>query len=294
MLTILMISSLFLVMSETTPFDETVPGKSILANVQRLGAYHVEYTRSEEILVISETSPTGEITIRQRPSPLVTLKTCSWKDDMQDVCFHYHEECPDQPSLDVKFDGQNFFRTTPRNGCIQKPYRPAIGVDPDSLSSRRNARDLDRKSTTRLLTPMDLLFPWEGGPPRFLSPHVELGTNGQYPGTSVVRFIRTASEPVDIQGVKTVQFDRETGSWSPKDPDKYRKLGIKGLKPDDWKFAKKRTMDRWWLDPDHGYLPVRVDFFDLKVGKYVAVRAEVQRFQLIAPDTWIPPRRPLT
>lgn len=61
-----------------------------------------------------------------------------------------------------------------------------------------------------------------------------------------------------------------------------------GTERSDWEFTRQGVYDRWWLDPEHNYLPVRVDCFLPRTEEYIQMRTEVSKFKLVAPNTWFP------
>ena len=71
-------------------------------------------------------------------------------------------------------------------------------------------------------------------------------------------------------GGKLVQFDREIGSWTGK---------TSGV------FRRNRVLDRWWLDPAQGYLPVRIETYS---DGAISGVSEVLEYRKVGPNTWFP------
>ncbi len=302
MLTILLVSSALsapMAVAASAPASgpafELAVGQGIRDNFERLGGYEVEYTRTRETLVIREELPNGETHIRQAPQPIPGqggVRTCVWKEDPATVSSSYREQIPHRPARQLMYDGDQdkyYSRFSPVDVLEESVFpRGPIREGEDGRWDKLHNRDRKRMHDGTL-HPLDLVFPrsegMSGHCPPYLGPYPVLGKSGQFTTISATRFVRSADEAVEVRGIETVQFDREGGLWGRKDTAKF--VPFETLGKDDWVFRNKRLLDRWWLDPGHGYLPVRVEANAPGDG-VLLFATDVLKYKEVAPKTWFP------
>ena len=187
------------------PAFEIEVGRAIKQNYERLGAFEVEYTRTDEDLLDGETLPSGEVTVKQRPQPIPSargLRTCYWKEDPASMSVSYLENRGDGISHEMKYDGDNYYRRISPTDVEAEAETLPQPLDEPGREERLAHRE---RKLEDCLNPLYLMFPkgycplnlglnrvvWErpSAEPSFRS--------GQ---ESTTRFVRSSNEGVEAGG----------------------------------------------------------------------------------------------
>lgn len=270
--------------SAPSGFDEDVAVSAIRSNLEAIGPYEVTFSRVDERFIKSEPLGSGFKKTAISPPGKLADYVVTWKDNSLILTdkhipenfvptSHYMSD-----RMERKVDGSKEWSrgTTVTDGAWTKTDEPPRRDTPYYLRGkfRRNRLNSD------LYTPMDLIMGISGpsifGKTKETVTYKNMVIGGVTYKNVVIgglsRLVSSSDRMINMNGTMTYQVDQEDGYWEGED------------------FKKHAISERWWLDPDKNFMPVRIDLFDLSdpLNQRVGSRCDVLLYKQIAPKVWFP------